>query len=216
MRAEKELNEPTSCLNKAFPQEMVFVLLGRDPAAPYAIRNWTARRIALGKNKSSDEQLKEALVCADTMEVQAEQPTALEMLRNTEPTESMRNLMLMRAGTDLMALCHGASKRAGWWTNLQTGMPTVNEPRIVAEKLMLIVSEIAEGMEGDRKNKADEHLPHRLSLEVELADAVIRIADLAGALNLDLGGAIAEKMAYNARRPDHKLDARKADNGKKY
>ena len=38
-------------------------------------------------------------------------------------------------------------------------------------------------------------------VEVELADAVIRIADLAGALGLDLGGAIAEKLEYNRNRP---------------
>lgn len=35
----------------------------------------------------------------------------------------------------------------------------------------------------------------------ELADAVIRIADLAGALGLDLEAAIAEKVAYNGGRP---------------
>lgn len=36
---------------------------------------------------------------------------------------------------------------------------------------------------------------------VELADAVIRIADLCGHLGIDLDAVIAEKMAYNAGRP---------------
>lgn len=36
---------------------------------------------------------------------------------------------------------------------------------------------------------------------VELADAVIRIADLCGALGLDLAAAIEQKHAYNATRP---------------
>jgi hypothetical protein len=45
---------------------------------------------------------------------------------------------------------------------------------------------------------------------------VIRIADLAGALGLDLGGAIAEKLEFNATRPDHKPENRKLENGKKY
>lgn len=36
---------------------------------------------------------------------------------------------------------------------------------------------------------------------VELADAVIRIADLCGYLGIDLEKAIAEKMAYNETRP---------------
>lgn len=35
----------------------------------------------------------------------------------------------------------------------------------------------------------------------ELADAVIRIADLAGALGIDLDAAIGEKMAFNENRP---------------
>jgi NTP pyrophosphatase (non-canonical NTP hydrolase) len=52
--------------------------------------------------------------------------------------------------------------------------------------------------------------------EVELADAVIRIFDLAGAYDMDLGGAIAEKMAFNAERADHKIENRNADGGKAY
>jgi hypothetical protein len=52
--------------------------------------------------------------------------------------------------------------------------------------------------------------------EVELADAAIRIFDLAGAMNFDIGGAIAEKLAFNASRADHKPEARKAQGGKAY
>lgn len=120
------------------------------------------------------------------------------------------------AGGVLVDYCHGASKAAGWWNDLATGEPLVDRPHVVAEKLMLIVSEVAEAMEGHRKGLADDKLPHRPMIEVELADAVIRIADLAGALGLDLGGAIAEKMEYNRKRPDHKPENRKADGGKKY
>jgi NTP pyrophosphatase (non-canonical NTP hydrolase) len=85
-----------------------------------------------------------------------------------------------------------------------------------SQKLCLIHSEISEAMEGDRKNLMDDKLPHRQMREVELADAVIRIFDLAGAYGMDLGGAIAEKMAYNAQRPDHKIENRMADGGKAY
>ncbi|XUM19805.1 hypothetical protein ACRAVF_19255 [Bradyrhizobium oligotrophicum S58] len=38
---------------------------------------------------------------------------------------------------------------------------------------MLIVSEIAEAMEGERKSLMDDHLPHRKMVEVELADTLI-------------------------------------------
>jgi len=81
---------------------------------------------------------------------------------------------------------------------------------------MLIVSEVSEAMEGDRKNLQDDKLPHRSMREVELADAIIRIFDLAGAYEMDIGGAIAEKMAFNKVRPDHKLENRTATGGKTY
>ena len=51
-------------------------------------------------------------------------------------------------------------------------------------------------------------------LEVELADAVIRIFDMAGGLHLDLPGAIVEKLAYNASRADHKPEHRAQPGGK--
>jgi NTP pyrophosphatase (non-canonical NTP hydrolase) len=119
-------------------------------------------------------------------------------------------------GDELVRICHGASKDAGWWNDLQTGQPIITRPHVVGEKLMLVVSEVSEAMEGHRKSLQDDKLPHRKMVEVELADAVIRIADLAGALGLDLGGAIAEKLEFNRQRPDHKPENRKLENGKKY
>ena len=100
-----------------------------------------------------------------------------------------------------------------WWVDLHTGEPV---ERNVGELLMLIVSEIAEGMEGHRKNLMDDKLPHRSMLEVELADAIIRILDLAGGLRLDVAGALLQKVIYNRTREDHKREHRLGTNGKKY
>lgn len=118
------------------------------------------------------------------------------------------------AGTALRDICHAAAVAGGWWHDLQTGESLIGK-RNVGEMLALVHSEISEGLEAYRKNKPDDHLTHRPGLEVELADAVIRIADLAGSENLDLGGAIAEKLAYNARRADHKRENRLKSDGKK-
>ncbi len=82
--------------------------------------------------------------------------------------------------------------------------------------LMLIVSEIAEAMEGERKRLMDDKLPHRLMAEVELADALIRIFDYAGAFGYDLEGAYQEKRAYNAQRADHTYEARAQAGGKAF
>ncbi|MBA4285436.1 MAG: hypothetical protein C0434_07885 [Xanthomonadaceae bacterium] len=125
--------------------------------------------------------------------------------------------------------CHGASVRAGWWHHAPTGRclsdviaaPCTDEEKLLAgalygQKLALVHSELSESLEGHRKGLMDEHLPHRKSAEVELADAMIRILDLAGAMQFDLGAAVAEKLAYNAQRADHKPDARAAAGGKAY
>jgi len=115
----------------------------------------------------------------------------------------------------LVDICHGMSYNAGWWHDINTGESMIGK-RNVGELLCLVHSEISEAMEGHRKGLMDDHLPHRTMIEVELADAVIRICDLAGSLSLDLGGAIVEKIQYNAQRADHKLENRRADGGKKY
>lgn len=107
----------------------------------------------------------------------------------------------------LKARCHGVAKECGWWND--------TTKRDIPRLLMLCVSELAEAMEADRKNLMDDHLPNRKGLEVELADCVIRIFDMAGGLNLDIEGAIAEKLAYNTQRRDHKPEVR-AHGGKAY
>jgi hypothetical protein len=66
----RELNDPASCLSKAKDNELLFVLLARDQAAPAVIRYWTEERIRLGKNEASDPQITEALECAAAMERQ--------------------------------------------------------------------------------------------------------------------------------------------------
>lgn len=65
---------------------------------------------------------------------------------------------------------------AKWWIDLETGEPL---KRNFGEMMMLVVTELAEALEGHRKNKMDDKLPHRKMAEVEVADALIRLLDIA-------------------------------------
>ncbi len=96
---------------------------------------------------------------------------------------------VLQAAEALQRQCHGLAKASGWWTDMLSGRSLVGEyaymktpgfmpPRNIAELLCLVHSEISEAMEGVRKGLMDDKLPNRPMLEVELADAVIRILDL--------------------------------------
>lgn len=100
-----------------------------------------------------------------------------------------------------------------WWHDIKTGT-LLNRNK--GELLCLIHSEISEAMEGERKNLMDDKIPHRRMAEVELADALIRIFDYAGAFGYDLEGAYQDKRAYNAQRVDHKAESRALHGGKKW
>lgn len=79
MRKHQELTDPTSCMSRARDDEMTFVLLGRDRAAPEAVEAWINERIKIGKNKPDDPQILEAKEWVAT--VKAEQEAEAEERR---------------------------------------------------------------------------------------------------------------------------------------
>lgn len=116
------------------------------------------------------------------------------------------NLDIMNSIKELQRQIHKQNIDAGWW----------DKPREKGTLLMLIVSEISEAMEGERKDLMDDHLTYRKMAEVELADAIIRILDYAEAFGYDVAGAIQEKRLYNATRKDHKKENRNKPGGKQF
>jgi len=100
----------------------------------------------------------------------------------------------------MVIACHDYAKRQGFWKASHN----------IGEKLMLIVTELAEAMESYRSgtiyfptedDTREQFLQRRENFEEELADTVIRICDLAGYLKMDLQAAIEKKMAHNETRP---------------
>ena len=103
---------------------------------------------------------------------------------------------------DIVQKAHGNAVKHGFW----------DPPLPFGTAIALIHSELAEA---GKRNAPETPLciilatpaayarttATKKASPVELADAVIRIADLCGHLGIDLDAVIAEKMAYNAGRP---------------
>ncbi|GAG35012.1 unnamed protein product [marine sediment metagenome] len=128
---------------------------------------------------------------------------------------SLENLHELSSLDEFVGVCHEQSVNGGWWD----GFCSLNEEaqlNVLGTKIALIHSETSEMMEGLRKGKMDDHLPHRTQEEVEAADIFIRLADYCGRRNIQLPIIVIEKATYNADRADHKSAHRAAAGGKKF
>jgi NTP pyrophosphatase (non-canonical NTP hydrolase) len=100
-----------------------------------------------------------------------------------------------------------------WYHCPHTGEPIIRND---GELFMLMVTELAEGFEGIRRNMMDDHLPHRKMVDVEIADLLVRVFTYCGNKGIDLEGAFQEKIEYNRTREDHTNKARTAPGGKQF
>jgi NTP pyrophosphatase (non-canonical NTP hydrolase) len=97
---------------------------------------------------------------------------------------------------DLTKEAHQNALKHGFWEDIDRLFITseYGKNAVIGNMLMLIVSEIAEAQDGLRKGDKD-------NFKEELADIVIRTADLAGGLGIDLEAEIIKKMEKNKKRP---------------
>jgi len=155
---------------------------------------------------------------------------------------------------------HARNEKAGWWTDLVTGKPL---KRNVGELLMLVVTELWEAFDAYNAAANDDKLPQYPGFGVEIGDAIIRLADIAGAAragrlvhdsdtrnpgaamfhevgavairyeairktpaakgdpetgdpveSMDIARMTLDKLAFNAKRADHKPENRLKEGGK--
>lgn len=115
--------------------------------------------------------------------------------------------------TELSKRVHKANEK--WWQDPATQQPI---KRNRGELLALIHSEISEALEGERKNLMDDKLPEYPMAAVEIVDAMIRQLDYLAGIHpeIDIQAVFDAKMAYNAKREDHKHEARLIAGGKQF
>lgn len=102
-----------------------------------------------------------------------------------------------RTITDVLKDCWQVAEDHGWHEDI--------DDRTFVEKLALVHSEVSEALEEYR----DGHLIDETYFDgtkpegvpIELADAVIRIFDLAGIYGIDIDAAISTKQDFNRTRP---------------
>lgn len=148
---------------------------GRDPALDThgTLREADYYPDCLPANPTSEEAMR------------AEDKRLRDVFRNVdfgEVEKRMMSWLIPTPGLTFLARrIHDQNVKVGWWD--QWLDDKMDRHRTA---MMLVISELAEAMEGDRKDLMDDHLPHRKMFEVELADAVIRLLDLAGAYDINL------------------------------
>ena len=111
--------------------------------------------------------------------------------------------------TKLAHAAHANSMDKGFWDDQKlavnaTRLDRERVQRTIPEKLALIHSEVSEALEDYRDGVMITTVDAKgkpVGFPSELADIVIRICDLAGALGIDLDVEIEQKMRYNAGRP---------------
>lgn len=116
----------------------------------------------------------------------------------------------VRSFRDLATLAHENAVLKGFWRrrdaieaacfHVSPDLGFDARKAIDSQLRELIISEISEACEGDRKDLRDDKIPEFSMVEAELADAIIRIMDYSTARSLRVAEAVVAKMEHNKAR----------------
>lgn len=118
------------------------------------------------------------------------------------------------ATTNLVEQCHADNEP--WWFDPRTGEDLRDTPLVFPVRMMQVVTELSEAVEGHRKGLRDPNVPDMENVAVECADALIRLCDACGAMGIDIARAVVLKRLFNKHRADHKAENRIKEGGKAY
>ena len=95
---------------------------------------------------------------------------------------------------------HGNAVAHGWWDDTKNFDDRLAK---IPEKILLVHCELSEAIEEYRTGNIQTYYVDGKpeGVFVELADAIIRILDLAGACGVDIEQILEEKHNYNKTRP---------------
>lgn len=112
-----------------------------------------------------------------------------------------------RSINEIVAAAHNNAEDKGFYEDIraacgylakqeQQGMRIAVKRDFVLAQLAKITSEVGETVHAIQRKGV-----HADEVAEELADVIIRVCDLAGYLDINLGRAVHKKMAFNATRP---------------
>ncbi len=112
--------------------------------------------------------------------------------------------------SDVAKSIHKNASEKGWWRYKPESNATDFSNGLIAMKLLLANSELAEAFEELRSGKSpseiyyskakDSELEKPEGFPIEIADCIIRLFDLCVYFNIDIENAIKVKEAFNASR----------------
>ena len=182
-------------------------LLSQMPPLPAANKSpirYTVHEYTMQPAVHVDQATADRVAATRRIEVQDVQSVADGVLKNaagstSEPVPSI-------AETGKYAIKAGVQRLQHWITEwaVSKGWLVPGQPRELLHQLMLVVSELAEACEAHREGNPKCTRPNMgefSHVEEELADAVIRILQIAGEHNFRVVETIIAKMEFNETRP---------------